>query len=111
MVSAEGAKVAVDKVDTVLSWPMPTCVWKVQGFLGLVNFYRRFVMGFAAIAKPLTDLMRKDKDFTWGTEEEATFKKLKEALTSAAVPQVFDKDKAHKVWVGTSDYAVGATLV
>ena len=38
VVSAEGVKVAVDKVDTVLSWPMPTCVREVQGILGLANF-------------------------------------------------------------------------
>ena len=67
--------------------------------------------GFAALAKPLTNLTRKDKDFTWGTEEEATFNKLKEALTSAPILQVFDKDKPHEVWVDASDYAVSATLV
>ena len=67
--------------------------------------------GFAAIAKPLTNLTRKDKDFTWGTEEEAAFNKLKEALTSAPILQVFDKDKPHEAWVDASDYAVGATLV
>ena len=67
--------------------------------------------GFAAIAKPMTDLTRKDKDFMWGTEEEAAFNKLKEALTSVPILQVFDKDKPHKVWVDASDYAVGATLV
>ena len=33
--------------------------------MGLANFYRRFVKGFTAIAKPMTDLTRKDKDFTW----------------------------------------------
>ena len=43
--------------------PTPTCVREVQGFLGLANFYRRFVKGFAVIAKPLTNLMRKDKYF------------------------------------------------
>ena len=73
VVSAEGVKVAVDKVHAVSSWPMLMCVWEVQGFLGLANFYRRFVKGFAGIAKPMTDLMRKDKDFMWGTEEEAAF--------------------------------------
>ena len=67
--------------------------------------------GFVAIAKPLTDLMRKDKDFTWGTEEEAAFWKSKKALTSAPILQVFDEDKPHEVWVDASDYAVGATLV
>ena len=46
-----------------------------------------------------------------GTEEEAAFKKLKEALTSAPILQVFDKDKPHEVWVDVSGYAVGATLV
>ena len=73
VVSAEGVKVAVDKVDAVSSWPMLTCVREVQGFLGLANFYRRFVKGFAAIAKPFTNLTKKDWDFTWGTEEEAAF--------------------------------------
>ena len=67
--------------------------------------------GFTAIAKPMTDLTKKDRDFTWGTEEEAAFQKLKEALASAPIMQVFDEDKQHEVWVDTSDYAVGATLV
>ena len=77
----------------------------------MANFYRRFVKGFAAIAKPMTDLTKKDRDFTWDTEEEAAFQKLKEALTSAPILQVFDKDKPHEVWVDASDYVVGATLV
>ena len=67
--------------------------------------------GFAAIAKPMTNLSKKDRDFMWGAEEEAAFQKLKEALTSAPILQVFDKDKPHEVWVDASDYAVGATLV
>ena len=48
--------------------------------------------GFAAIAKPLTNLTKKDRDFTWNDEEEAAFRKLKEALTSAPILQVFDED-------------------
>ena len=79
--------------------------------MGLANVYRRFVKGFAAIAKPMTDLTKKDRDFTWSNEEEAAFQKLKEALTSAPILQVFDEDKPHEVWVDASDYAVGATLV
>ena len=79
--------------------------------MGLANFYRRFVKGFATIAKPMTDLTKKDRDFTWSTEEDGAFRKLKEALTSAPILQVFDEDKPHEVWVDASDYAVGATLV
>ena len=64
-----------------------------------------------AIAKPMTDLTKKDRDFTWNIKEEAAFQKLKEALTSAPILQVFDKDKPHEVCVDASDYAVGAMLV
>ena len=67
--------------------------------------------GFTGIAKPMTDLTKKYRDFTWSNEEEATFQKLKEALTSAPILQLFDEDKPHEVWVDASDYAVGTTLV
>ena len=52
--------------------------------------------GFTAIAKPMTGLTRKDKDFTWGTEEEAAFNKLKEALTGAPILQVLTKTSRMK---------------
>ena len=52
--------------------------------------------GFAAIAKPMTDLTKKDRDFTWSTEEEAAFQKLKEALTSAPILQDLTKTSRMK---------------
>ena len=63
VVSAAGVKVAVDKVDVVVSWPTLTCVCEVQGFLGLANLYRRFIKNFATIAKPLTHLTKKAIEF------------------------------------------------
>ena len=111
MVSAADVKVAVDKVDAVASWTTLTYVCEVQGFLGLANFYRRFVKGFAAIAKTLTNLTKKAIEFKWEAMEEAAFEALKKALTTAPILQVFDEEKPHEVWVDASDYAVGATLV
>ena len=66
-------------------WPVPTCVWDVQAFLGLANFYRRFVHRFADIAHPLTDLTRKDIEFAWTAECADSFETLKTALTTAPV--------------------------
>ena len=48
------------KVEGISKWPKPTYVKEVQLFLGFVNFYRRFIEGFAGIARSLHDLTRKD---------------------------------------------------
>ena len=92
-------------------WPVPTCVRDIQVFLGLANFYCRFVRHFADIARHFTDLTCKDTEFTWSAECAASFETLKIALTTAPVLQVFDDAKPSELWVGASQFAVGATLV
>ena len=79
--------------------------------MGLANFNRRFIKGFAAIAKPLTDLTKKAIEFNWEATEEAAFEEMKKALTIAPILQVFNEEKPHEVWVDALDYTVGATLV
>ena len=83
-------------------WPVPTCVRDVQAFLGLANFYRHFVHGFADIARPLTDLTRKDIEFMWTAECAASFETLNMALTTTPVLQVFDDAKPSELWVDVS---------
>ena len=51
----KGVKMEEDRISTILNWPEPESVCKVQSFLGFVNFYRQFVKGFCRIAQPLTD--------------------------------------------------------
>ena len=50
-----------DKVEGVLKWPTPQCVRDVRKFLGLANYYRRFVKNFAKVALPMNRLTRKDE--------------------------------------------------
>ena len=50
-----------EKVQGVIEWPVPKSMKDVQKFLGLANYYRQFVKDFATIAKPLYEMMRKDK--------------------------------------------------
>ena len=50
-----------DKVKGVLKWPTPQCVRDVRKFLGLANYYRRFVKNFAKVALPMNQLTRKDE--------------------------------------------------
>jgi len=61
VIGPEGIKMEKEKVKGVLEWPIPKCVKDVQKFLGLANYYRRFIEGFATVARPLHDLVKKDK--------------------------------------------------
>jgi len=68
-----GIKMQKEKVAGVLKWPRPKTVKEVQKFLGLANYYRRFVKDFAKIAKPMHKLVRKDERWNWGAEQEKAF--------------------------------------
>jgi hypothetical protein len=61
------------KVQDVLSWNAPTSVGKIQSFLVLAGYYRRFIEGFSKISKPMTELLEKDMKFKWTPACEASF--------------------------------------
>ena len=61
VIGPEGIKMEEEKVKEVLEWLTPKCVKNVQKFLGLANYYRRFIEGFVSIARPLHDLVKKDQ--------------------------------------------------
>ena len=61
IIGLEGIKMEKEKIKGVLEWPTPKSVKKVQKFLGLANFYCRFIEEFAMVARPLHDLVKKDK--------------------------------------------------
>ena len=61
VIGPEGIKMEEEKVKGVLEWPTPKSVKDVQKFLGLANYYHRFIEGFATVAKSLYDLVKKDK--------------------------------------------------
>ena len=72
-----GIKMQKEKVVGVLEWPRPKTVKEVQKFLGLANYYRRFIKNFAKIAKLMHKFVRKDKKWSWGDKQEKAFKQLK----------------------------------
>ena len=58
-VSSEGIKVSPVKIEAIKLWPVPRTVRQVRSFVGLANFYRKFIKGFSEIAKTLTELTKK----------------------------------------------------
>ncbi|XP_077222057.1 uncharacterized protein LOC143855887 [Tasmannia lanceolata] len=81
----EGISVDPAKTKAVEEWQRPTTATKIQSFLGLAGYYRRFVENFARLANPLTKLTRKGVKFIWTKECEESFQTLKKRLVSAPV--------------------------
>ena len=107
VIRLEGIKMEKKKVKGVLEWPTPKCVKDVQKFLGLANYYRRFIEGFTTVARPLHDMVKKDKKWEWMERQEEAFKELKKRFTEEPVLAAPDIDKKMRMEVDVSDYAMG----
>ncbi|OMO84555.1 reverse transcriptase [Corchorus capsularis] len=70
------------KVESILDWPRPKSIRELRGFLGLSGYYRRFIKSYGVLARPLTNLLKKDA-FKWGEEADEAFKQLKEGIPIA----------------------------
>ena len=92
-VSAKGIKMNNDKVQAILEWPTPKTVCGVCSFLGLANFYQRFIKDYAQVARPLNDLTKKDQAFEWKESQQIVFDMLKQWFTTAPILAFPDIDK------------------
>jgi len=110
VIGPDGIEMEKEKVRGMLEWPTPKCIKDVQKFLGLANYYRRFVKDFAEIARPMYRLVWKQERWNWGSEQEKAFRRLKEIFTSELVLAAPDLDKEMRVEVDVSDYATGRVL-
>jgi len=112
IISPKGVEMQKEKVKGVLNWPVPRNVKEVQKFLGLANYYRRFIKDFAKIAAPLHVLVRKEQKWKWKWEEEQeeAFGRLKRAFTTEPVLAIPDIDRKMRVEVDASNYATGGVL-
>jgi len=99
VIGPDGIKMEKEKVRGMLEWPTPRCVKDVQKFLGLENYYRRFIKDFAGIARSMHRLVRKEEKWNWGTEQERAFGRLKEIFMSEPMLAALDLDKEMRVEV------------
>ncbi|UYV66076.1 K02A2.6-like, partial [Cordylochernes scorpioides] len=98
------------KVKSIQDFPRPDTVKKVRQFMGLANYYRKFVKDFSKISFPLVRLTRKNQPFIWNEEVEESFAKLKMALSTQPVLAIYNPDYPSKVYTDASKYGIGAIL-
>jgi hypothetical protein len=90
IIGVHGIRTDPAKIDCILQWPDLLSQRDVKSFLGFVNFYRKFIQGFARCVRPLTDLTRKNAVFRWGDKEKAAFEDLKRCFATAPVLAIFN---------------------
>ncbi|GJP75890.1 hypothetical protein CLOP_g6293 [Closterium sp. NIES-67] len=111
MVSARGVHVDPKKIEAVRPWKTPENVKELQQFLGLANYYNRFVPQYAKIAAPLTNVLKKNTPYKWEPKHQEAVEQLKQALTSAPVLILPDPERDYVIEADASDQAVGAVLM
>lgn len=108
--SSSGVTPTTEKIDSIAQWPTPTSPKEVRSFLGLVNFYRRFIPKFSDLAAPLNKLTGSKVTFHWQKEHDDAFLALKEALSS---PPLLDYPRHGDQFIlatDASDVGLGAVL-
>ena len=114
VVNAQGIKVDPKKVEVVRDWPVPHGVHEVRQYLGLANYFRKFIQGFANTCRPLHRLLEKGKAFAWDSDCQQAFMALKETLVKApvlALPNFLPPYKPFDVICDASGVGIGAVLM
>lgn len=110
IVGKEGIEVDQSKINTIKEWKTPTSIVQAQSFLGLANFYRRFVKDFSKIAAPINEYI--GKKCKWGEDQDKAFEDLKQCLISAPVlvNPIFKEGFTYQVTTDACGHALGYVL-
>lgn len=106
-ISKERVSTDPKKIAAAQQWPIPNNLKQLRGFLGLAEYYMRFIKGFGSICKPLHELLKKD-GFLWTEEFTTVFDRLKQALVSSPAFAMHDYSKPFIVETDASGNGVGA---
>nr|CAE03619.3 OSJNBb0003B01.10 [Oryza sativa Japonica Group] len=111
VITAQGVAVDPSNVESVTKWTPPKTVSQIRSFLGLAGYYRRFIENFSRIARPMTQLLKKDEKFKWTAECDKSFEELKKKLVSAPVLILPDPTKDFQVYCDASRHGLGCVLM
>jgi len=109
-VSLQGLKKSQSKIEAVLSAPTPTDVGQLRSFVGLVNYYHKFLPNLSTELQPLYRLLQKDVKWSWSDDCEQAFLRVKQLVSSDQVLTHYDPTLPMRVATDASPYGIGAVL-
>ena len=109
-VTQHGVQPTEDKVRAINRAPTPTNVAQLRSFLGLMNYYSRFLSNLSSTLAPLYLLLQKLSSWFWGTEQQKAFESAKAQLSSDTLLVYYCGDKPLLLSCDASSYGLGAVL-
>jgi len=109
-ISAKGLQPTSEKVRAVQNAPAPTDVSQLKSFVGLVNYYVKFLPDLSHVLAPLYRLLQKSAKWVWEEQQQKVFKEVKSMLTSDCLLAHFDPTEDLILACDASPYGVGAVL-
>ena len=109
-ISAKGLQPTTQKVRAIVEAPQPTNVTQLKSFLGMLNYYGKFLPNLSTHLAPLYALLQKQSPWSWGSQQDKAFKKAKSMLTSPCLLTHYDPTKPLILACDASPYGLGAVL-
>ncbi|XP_030286082.1 uncharacterized protein K02A2.6-like [Sparus aurata] len=110
IVDSEGLHPTEEKVKAIVNAPSPTNITELRSFLGLLNYYGRFMQNLSMQLRPLHELLKRECVWEWTSECEAAFKSAKQQLLQSTLVVHYDTRKPLKLACDASPYGVGAVI-
>ena len=110
VIDKDGLRPTGSKVRAIKEAPHPKNVTQLRSFLGLINYYGKFLPNLSARLNPLYSLLNKDQKWQWNCEQEEAFQSAKEALQADSLLTHYDTTKPLLLACDASDYGIGAVL-
>ncbi|XP_076660118.1 uncharacterized protein LOC143363405 [Halictus rubicundus] len=99
------------KIKAVEKFPIPKSKKAVQSFLGLTGYFRKFIHDYSKMARPLSDLIKKEQAFVWDSSQREAFQKLKLVLSAKPVLRIYDPQAITELHTDASKEGYGAILL
>jgi hypothetical protein len=109
-IDAEGLHTTSSKLEAIVRAPRPTNIQELRAFLGLLNYYGRFIRDRATITQPLNNPLRKDTPWKWTENCSKAFQEAKDALVSSTCVTHYDPLLPLRLAADASAYRVGAVI-
>ncbi|KAL0812161.1 hypothetical protein ABMA28_009538 [Loxostege sticticalis] len=106
-----GIRPGVQKTQAVSKFPIPRNQSDVRRFLGLAGFFRRFVKDFALLARPLTNLLKKDTAWQWSESQQSAFENLKKLLIERPLLAIYNHSAETQLHTDASKFGLGGILM